>query len=256
MGIVNSKDKNQLTIDHGSLVSHNAHCDIWDVKSVKKLILQGRLAPFYKGNLMPCNSILNNAGLSELPSLPASSSALVRRLYEDNVECPICLLYYPMSINTSRCCSKPICTECFLQLSQRQISPLLPIACPFCVQPKYGIIHRPAKWSIHYQSFFKRRADLIQGSEETWHRLGMDDPDVVFIDQVKSTIDQPSATYCSTSGTTRRTIVRPDQRPNINLPPESCPVFIPPDREEVAVMEALRSWRATLNNTEFRPCSI
>ncbi|KAI9029884.1 hypothetical protein CLU79DRAFT_732997, partial [Phycomyces nitens] len=84
MGIVNSKDRNQL-VDHGSLVSQNALGDTWDYKSVKKLILHGRLAPFYKG-------------VGELSSLPSCSSALARRMYQDNIECPICLLVMPQLI--------------------------------------------------------------------------------------------------------------------------------------------------------------
>uniref|UniRef100_A0A0A9DC14 Protein SIP5 n=1 Tax=Arundo donax TaxID=35708 RepID=A0A0A9DC14_ARUDO len=36
-------------------------------------------------------------------------------------ECPICFYFYP-SLNRSKCCSKRICTECFLQLMPSKTS--------------------------------------------------------------------------------------------------------------------------------------
>jgi hypothetical protein len=56
-----------------------------DIKKLKKLILESKLAPCYPG-------------LEETPSS-----------HHDLEECPICFLYYP-SLNRSRCCMKSICT--------------------------------------------------------------------------------------------------------------------------------------------------
>ncbi|KAI9754550.1 MAG: hypothetical protein M4579_004650 [Chaenotheca gracillima] len=90
-------------------------------------------------------------------------------LYKDASECPICFLYYPPYLNKTRCCDQPICSECFVQIkrpdphppehadptapppeptadSQNQGEGALvsePAACPFCVQPEFGITYDP-----------------------------------------------------------------------------------------------------------------
>lgn len=51
------------------------------------------------------------------------TKALVRKLLREKgqlgvpepEECPICMMFYPV-MNTSRCCGKRVCTECFLQV--------------------------------------------------------------------------------------------------------------------------------------------
>lgn len=81
-------------------------------------------------------------------------------LYQNAVECPICFLYYPANIATTRCCRQPICTECFVQI--RRPNPHAPIVhaddtnpppenpetlimespvCPYCNLPDFGIIY-------------------------------------------------------------------------------------------------------------------
>uniref|UniRef100_A0AAV1T9W9 RING-type domain-containing protein n=1 Tax=Peronospora matthiolae TaxID=2874970 RepID=A0AAV1T9W9_9STRA len=44
------------------------------------------------------------------------------------LECPICFMIYPGSLNTSSCCKKPICSECYLQIRP----PRKTISCSFC----------------------------------------------------------------------------------------------------------------------------
>ncbi|GMP90971.1 hypothetical protein CsSME_00041871 [Camellia sinensis var. sinensis] len=61
------------------------HRDV-DHKKLRKLILDSKLAPCYPGD-KECGYHLE--------------------------ECPIYFLYYP-SFNRSRCCTKDICTKCFL----------------------------------------------------------------------------------------------------------------------------------------------
>ena len=96
-------------------------------------------------------------------------------LYKDAVECPICFLYYPPYLNRTRCCDQSICSECFVQIKrpdphqpehadptapptpcppsselpgvgEADSDPVLvsePAACPFCVQPEFGITYEP-----------------------------------------------------------------------------------------------------------------
>ncbi|EED18490.1 C2H2 zinc finger protein [Talaromyces stipitatus ATCC 10500] len=90
-------------------------------------------------------------------------------LYKDASECPICFLYYPPYLNRTRCCDQPICSECFVQIKRPdphppehgeshqnaengeersgsdQDSQLVsePSACPFCVQPEFGVTYSP-----------------------------------------------------------------------------------------------------------------
>lgn len=91
-------------------------------------------------------------------------------LYKDATECPICFLYYPPYLNKTRCCDQTICSECFVQIKRPDPhapehsdptaggppddaepkdadgdSALVsePAACPFCVQPEFGITYEP-----------------------------------------------------------------------------------------------------------------
>ncbi|KAL3494222.1 hypothetical protein BJX62DRAFT_52696 [Aspergillus germanicus] len=92
-------------------------------------------------------------------------------LYKDASECPICFLYYPPYLNRTRCCDQPICSECFVQIKRPDPHPpehadsdsnaptpaaeteraenqeiqlvSEPAACPFCVQPEFGVTYAP-----------------------------------------------------------------------------------------------------------------
>lgn len=91
-------------------------------------------------------------------------------LYKDASECPICFLYYPPYLNTTRCCEQPICSECFVQIKRpdphapehEQPDPNAPpvseeerqaqadgllvsevATCPYCKQPEFGITYIP-----------------------------------------------------------------------------------------------------------------
>ncbi|OJJ63206.1 hypothetical protein ASPSYDRAFT_143482 [Aspergillus sydowii CBS 593.65] len=92
-------------------------------------------------------------------------------LYKDASECPICFLYYPPYLNRTRCCDQPICSECFVQIKRPDPHPpehadsdsnaatpaneaerqenqdvqlvSEPAACPFCVQPEFGVTYLP-----------------------------------------------------------------------------------------------------------------
>ena len=91
-------------------------------------------------------------------------------LYKDSSECPICFLYYPPYLNTTRCCEQPICSECFVQIKRPDPHPpehndpdpnAPPVSeeerfaqaegllvsevasCPYCKQPEFGITYTP-----------------------------------------------------------------------------------------------------------------
>ncbi|KAF2111646.1 hypothetical protein BDV96DRAFT_499252 [Lophiotrema nucula] len=85
-------------------------------------------------------------------------------LYKNASECPICFLYYPPYLNKTRCCDQPICSECFVQIKRPDPHPpehhdpnpdapappqedgqlvSEPSACPFCVQPEFGVTYEP-----------------------------------------------------------------------------------------------------------------
>ena len=91
-------------------------------------------------------------------------------LYKDASECPICFLYYPPYLNTTRCCEQAICSECFVQIKRpdphapehEQPDPNAPpisaedqeaqeqgllvsevATCPYCKTPEFGITYAP-----------------------------------------------------------------------------------------------------------------
>lgn len=91
------------------------------------------------------------------------SKDLLKRLYQNATECPICFLYYPNSFNISRCCYQPICTECFVQIKRLDPHPphdeendetrppdalphtLIsePASCPYCASKQFGVTYEP-----------------------------------------------------------------------------------------------------------------
>jgi hypothetical protein len=107
----------------------------------------------------------------QLPKDPAVNGQPIEVfLYKDASECPICFLYYPPYLNTTRCCDQPMCSECFVQIKRPDPHPpeheqpdanAPPISdadrdaeeegqlvsevatCPFCKQPEFGITYTP-----------------------------------------------------------------------------------------------------------------
>ena len=91
-------------------------------------------------------------------------------LYKDASECPICFLYYPPYLNTTRCGEQSICSECFVQSKRPDPHPpehetpdpnAPPVSeaereaqadgqlvsevatCPYCKTPEFGITYVP-----------------------------------------------------------------------------------------------------------------
>jgi hypothetical protein len=60
----------------------------WDIKAVRKLIVEGKVAPRY----------------------PGSDTRIGK-----HEECPICFMFCKAN-NRTVCCDKPMCTECYLQV--------------------------------------------------------------------------------------------------------------------------------------------
>lgn len=107
----------------------------------------------------------------QLPKDPfVNGQPIEAYLYKDASECPICFLYYPPYLNTTRCCEQAICSECFVQIKRpephppehEQPDPNAPplseaereaqadgqlvsevAACPYCKQPEFGISYIP-----------------------------------------------------------------------------------------------------------------
>ena len=104
----------------------------------------------------------------QLPKDPfVNGQQIEAYLYKDASECPICFLFYPPYLNKTRCCDQVICSECFVQIKRPDPHPpehadptaqppppteevvdpeelvSEPAACPFCVQPEFGITYDP-----------------------------------------------------------------------------------------------------------------
>ncbi|KAF2633769.1 hypothetical protein BU25DRAFT_12705 [Macroventuria anomochaeta] len=132
-------------------------------------------SPFFRGRAKTLASLASgsrNASQTEmapqelqLPKDPYVNGQRVEVfLYKNAAECPICFLYYPPYLNKTRCCDQPICSECFVQIKRPDPHPpehhgdepaataepqeeiqlvSEPAACPFCVQPEFGVTYEP-----------------------------------------------------------------------------------------------------------------
>eukprot|EP00798_Chlamydomonas_sp_ICE-L_P030042 gene30042-35016_t len=113
---------------------YGAANDKVDLKRLKRLIQEGSLVPCFPGAEEP----------TQLPEMKAQRALVLKILRVKKAEeplgdgleeCPICFLHYPV-LNTSRCCAKRICTECFLQVQTSVPADVSP-TCPFCKVPDY-----------------------------------------------------------------------------------------------------------------------
>lgn len=84
---------------------------LWDVRTVRRQILRGRLTPRYIGT-----------DDEDDPD-------------DDKETCPICMLRYP-TLNQSACCAARVCTECYLQIRPPRARRT---ACPFCKAARYRV---------------------------------------------------------------------------------------------------------------------
>ncbi|THH05079.1 hypothetical protein EW145_g5061 [Phellinidium pouzarii] len=176
------------SVDYGFLVPQGVYTGPrdWNQQIVSQLIVERRLAPFYRPledydeswddeqilasrkelldqDVAPSESTSAAGGTGASPARSNSINSVRRpgslkepsripeaMVYRDAVECPICFLYYPPNINHSRCCDQAICTECFVQIkrSEPTTTHLVsePAACPYCVQENFGVTYTPPTW--------------------------------------------------------------------------------------------------------------
>jgi hypothetical protein len=85
----------------------------WDLKTIRKLIIEKKLAPFYPGREEKDSAELD--------------------------ECPICFMFYAGGLNRTKCCHKGVCTECFLQI-KKPGAPLAESICPFCNRARFTVV--------------------------------------------------------------------------------------------------------------------
>ncbi|KAF2236042.1 hypothetical protein EV356DRAFT_531291 [Viridothelium virens] len=138
---------------------------------------QSSNSPLFRGRAKTLASLTSKANNQsdmapqeiQLPKDPyVNGQAIEAYLYKDASECPICFLYYPPYLNKTRCCDQPICSECFVQIKRPDPHPpehhdpnnpdasidtqnpeedgqlvSEPAACPFCVQPEFGVTYEP-----------------------------------------------------------------------------------------------------------------
>jgi hypothetical protein len=104
----------------------------WDLKVVKKLILDRKLAPFF----------------------PGKDSANE----QDTEECPICFLNYVGGLNRTKCCKKGICTECHLMIKKPVGEP----SCPFCNRTGYAVIFTGPLSKEERDQDFKEQQKVVE----------------------------------------------------------------------------------------------
>ncbi|KAJ6547384.1 hypothetical protein B0H19DRAFT_1211963 [Mycena capillaripes] len=165
------------SVDYGQLVPQGVYTGArdWNQSITAQLIIQRRLAPFYRpledyedswddDQILAARKPLPDVDGEQPPPPPPPAPAKASKrpgllkepmkpeatVYRGAVECPICFLYYPPNINHSRCCDQAICTECFVQIkrSEPTTTHLVsePAACPYCVQDNFGIVYSPPPW--------------------------------------------------------------------------------------------------------------
>ncbi|KAL6756525.1 hypothetical protein V8C86DRAFT_68161 [Haematococcus lacustris] len=105
-----------------------------DLRKLRALIREGKLVPCFPGAEEAIVSRTEQtAALPVVQRLLRRKKQCTSNLAEALVDwepCAICFLHYPL-LNTSRCCAKRLCTECFLQV-QTNTAPQTVPSCPFC----------------------------------------------------------------------------------------------------------------------------
>lgn len=162
------------SIDGGALEPQGVYTGPQDYSHdvVKSAIVHRKLMPFYKG-------MDDEDAYQDKPF---------------NTECPICFLYYPSPLNHTRCCSQPICTECFVQIKRADPNHTnppssQPAECPFCTAENFGIVYtRPPSSPATQASESAVSSSSGQPAEPTHRKrksFSHTDPDVLTTDMVR-----------------------------------------------------------------------
>ncbi|WKA13047.1 hypothetical protein VitviT2T_030380 [Vitis vinifera] len=211
------------------------HKDV-DHKKLRKLILDSKLAPCYPGDEEATN---------------------------DFEECPICFLFYP-SLNRSRCCTKGICTECFLQMKNPNST--RPTQCPYCKTANYAVEYRGVKTKEEkgmeqieeqrvIEAKIRMRQKEIQDEEERMQKRQE-------ISSSSSILAQGEVEYSTTAVPSFRSPVEGDEIDSSQDPRAASMIIqtLPPrqnrdeefdlDLEDIMVMEAI--WLSIQDNGRHR----
>ncbi|TIC16663.1 OPA3-domain-containing protein [Wallemia mellicola] len=194
----------------------------WDKDVVRELIIQRKLAPFYKGlndynNEMSDLDILQekyNGNFNSPNASPQTQIKSPRRtasnssnqlkkptvnfeafIYRNAQECPICFLFYPPNQNRSRCCDQPLCTDCFVQIKRAEPTTTHlesePAACPYCAQDNFGITYSPPQWragtgaSPSQEINIDKALSNVEAPRQRRKSISADSPEVVTIDTIR-----------------------------------------------------------------------
>nr|CAG8576847.1 2537_t:CDS:2 [Entrophospora candida] len=236
MGNSNGKDKSEEIVDGGQLVPHGLYKgpQDWDTKSVRKFIIERKLAPFYKGlsdyddnwddvtlttHNLPKNGeikktitalgakelkrtgTLNSTGTNKGKEIN-SMKTLETQLYKGAVECPICFLRPEngtLGANNS------------------------PAVCPFCVEPNFGVCYKPPPFSngIGSENVNNNSSPSLSSTNTSFNTSSSDsksrrksvshkDPEVVTSDQIRPD--------WATRVVLQRQPLTPRRLPNLNSP--------------------------------------
>ncbi|KAJ2896305.1 SNF1-interacting protein, partial [Coemansia aciculifera] len=150
-------------------------------------------------------SVRHERSLSELShqqlmnGSEAATMDTCRRLLRRYIECPICFLYYPQNTNYTRCCHKPICTECFVQIKRKiEDASIASTHCPYCVEPNLGVIYYPPSITTgaaipppsSRPSYMRHRtrlsSNLSQGSLSETFR----EPSIIMTDDIRPSLQR------------------------------------------------------------------
>lgn len=123
------------------LYTHNSLYETcpWEERVVRRWIMEGQVAPRFPGIDAPVNG-MGTSGAIATAGLEAAATAAATGLSAGRApgggssagtagtaglagsekayrteECPICFMHY-QGVNRTVCCSKPLCTECYLQV--------------------------------------------------------------------------------------------------------------------------------------------
>ncbi|KAH9854015.1 hypothetical protein C2E23DRAFT_78575 [Lenzites betulinus] len=222
----NGRGHHEDMVDFGHLTPQGIYTGPrdWNQAIVTQLIIERKLAPFYRpledyeeswdddqilaARKEPPESEGGESSRAESISSAVTSRGHQKRpsavkeptrnpeaaIYRGAMECPICFLYYPPNINRSRCCDQAICTECFVQIKRADPTTTHlvsePASCPYCVQENFGIVYTPPPWrtGLGSEGAATSQQSLDAAPSPTMKRrrksFGANDPDVVTVDHI------------------------------------------------------------------------
>ncbi|ORY01785.1 hypothetical protein K493DRAFT_298229 [Basidiobolus meristosporus CBS 931.73] len=198
MGNIQAKKVASL-VDGGGFTPNGVYTaeQDFDHRVIRKLILDRRISPFYKGlaEISDAQREQSTIGLSKrLISNAKSAGCLTKNkfdsgkislvdLYRNAIECPICFLYYPKNINYTRCCYQPICTECFVQMKRANAT--TPATCPYCVESNFGVVYEAPFDANFYTGHYKSTVHSKDCPKARKASIHHNSPEVITCDDIR-----------------------------------------------------------------------